>query len=322
MTEETNQKSSLTQPKYFYHYIPKIAENITTNQKPKDFKVIGILDSSGSMSNHWKMLAEEYNNLVDEVGPEFFYTITFDTKDRFRVIEGVHDPKLQPYIYKHGGGGTSINTGFIFFENTILPKIAADVELKVIFISDGQDNRLDTLQTRLDQLCGAQGRDISFMCLGVLSGFPTFISMQLRQKYHTSDPTVPSVFLIEYSGQKAFFNKFQSLREYIKTKEPIKISPSQLVFPWEGMQDVAKEGQWIFSEDKEISCNDGQVKLVYKNFNVEAVCDIFRSWTQKLQLDCLNRVNTHELTMEFAQITIKLMNDIVADVKASEDIDL
>ena len=37
---------------------------------------------------------------------------------------------------------------------------------------------------------------ITFICLGIKSGFPTSISMQLRKLYHTGDENIPSVYLI------------------------------------------------------------------------------------------------------------------------------
>ncbi len=39
----------------------------------------------------------------------------------------------------------------------------------------------------MEKLNGGQGRDITFICLGIKSGFPTSISMQLRKLYHTGD---------------------------------------------------------------------------------------------------------------------------------------
>lgn len=316
-TKNTQKQITMYSQKYFYHYIPKIGATTQNGQKSKDCQIIGIIDASYSMNEVWKLLVDEWNTFVDDVGPENVQTVTFDNSAHYR-----QDPKLEDKIEKHGGGGTTIDSGFQYFEQNVLPKIPQSTELKIIFISDGQDNMLTTLQRRLDKLGGNQNRDISFMCLGVLSGFPTFISMQLRQLYHTGDSTVPSIFLIEYSGQKAFFNKFQTLREFIKTKEPINVTPAQLIYPWEGMQDFAKESQWILSTDRVIDLPEVSIKLEYKTFNVEAVCDIFRAWTQKLQLDCLNKVLTDELTIEFAQITYKLMNDILEDVKNAENINL
>jgi len=49
---------------------------------------------------------------------------------------------------------------------------------------------------------------INFICLGVGSGFPTRISMILKEKYHNGDPSVPAIFLIEYVSENAFELKF------------------------------------------------------------------------------------------------------------------
>ena len=162
------------------------------------------------------------------------------------------------------------------------------------------------------------------MCLGVQSGFPTFISMFLRELYHRGDATCPSIFLIEYSSDKAFFNKFQSIRPFIKVKEDIKVEPEQFLFPWEAVSGSIPEGRWIMSEDKEIKLNGGASKVTYddRNFSVEAVIDIFRSWTQKLQLDSINKKITPEKTKEYAESTYNLMMDIIEDIRKSKGLRL
>ena len=58
------------------------------------------------------------------------------------------NPKLGQQ-YEHGGGRTTINLGFQYFEDNVLPYIPIETEIKMIFISDGQDNNLSTLQNRL-----------------------------------------------------------------------------------------------------------------------------------------------------------------------------
>jgi hypothetical protein len=329
--------------KFFYHYIPPVSGSEFSNQQPlnpteikselptgdsasQKFKVIGIIDSSGSMANVWKFLAKNWNQLVDDIGEDHFYTLTFDNKIRHNKKSA----KLNDMLYFHGGGGTTIDSGFKYFEENILPEIPTDHEIKIIFISDGQDNKIDTLQTRLAGLNGSLAslrKDISFMCLGVLSEFPTFISMQLRQIYHNEDQSVPSIFLIEYPSEKAFFNKFHLLKDHLKVKQPIPIDPPQCFFPWEGLSETAKEGQWIFSRDKVIDlilANGQKFALKYrsKNFTVEAVSDIIRSWVQKLQLDCLNKVLTNELTIEYAKSTKNLVDAIIQDIREHIGLDL
>ena len=40
---------------------------------------------------------------------------------------------------------------------------------------------------KMKQLRGGLGRDITLLCLGIQSGFPTKISMNIRELYHTGD---------------------------------------------------------------------------------------------------------------------------------------
>ena len=58
-------------------------------------------------------------------------------------------------------------------------------------------------------LKGNQGRKVTFLCLGIESGFPAFLSMYLREIYHNTLGVIPAVFLIEFASEKAFFNKFE-----------------------------------------------------------------------------------------------------------------
>lgn len=39
----------------------------------------------------------------------------------------------------------------------------------------------------MQKLNGGKKRDITFICLGIKSGFPTTIAMQLRMLYHSGD---------------------------------------------------------------------------------------------------------------------------------------
>ena len=90
------------------------------------------------------------------------------------------------------------------------------------------------------------------MCLGILNEFPTFVSMRLREIYHTGDPNCPSVFLIEYLSEKALFNKFQSIRSHLRSRKIIRVEPSQIIIPWEACVDEMPEGTRFVSEDEVI----------------------------------------------------------------------
>jgi len=98
--------------------------------------------------------------------------------------------------------------------------------ITVIFISDGQDNNLNTLNERMDRLKGNEDdRKINFICLGIQSGFPTFLSMRLRQLYHRGDDAIPALYLVEYVSEKAFFNKFEGIKKYFYSSGRVDIGP-------------------------------------------------------------------------------------------------
>lgn len=56
--------------------------------------------------------------------------------------------------------------------------------------------------------------------------------MNLRDKYHTGDESIPALFLIEYTSDIAFKNKFFQLQEYLSLNAKRKITPSVCTFPW------------------------------------------------------------------------------------------
>lgn len=87
----------------------------------------------------------------------------------------------------------------------------------------------------MGKLGGGKGRDITFLCLGIKSGFPTSIAMQLRKLYHTGDEKLPAVYLIEYVSDKAFFNKFETMSHCFKISNQIKIPDAD---------DFCKEYPW------------------------------------------------------------------------------
>jgi hypothetical protein len=64
--------------------------------------------------------------------------------------------------------------------------------------------------------------------LGIQSGFPTTISMTLRQLYQHGDETIPALYLIEYASEKAFFNKFETMKNCFTSNSKIKIKPGAI----------------------------------------------------------------------------------------------
>lgn len=82
--------------------------------------------------------------------------------------------------------------------------------MTIIFLSDGGHNSGGNIDLLLKKLKGVpQGMKINMICMGVGKGFPTTISMILKEKYHTGDSQMPALFLMEYISEKAFDLKFK-----------------------------------------------------------------------------------------------------------------
>jgi Mg-chelatase subunit ChlD len=100
-------------------------------------------------------------------------------------------------------GGTEIEGGFKLCNDLLREEVKkfGRHHFTIIFISDGADNSSHTIKERMEnlrkQIVTAEGLRINFICVGVGSGFPTFLAMQARSMYHNGDASVPPVFLIE-----------------------------------------------------------------------------------------------------------------------------
>lgn len=190
--------------KRLYYKVPHRAVKLS-EKGGSNLHVIGLIDASGSMSSWWKWIAEFWNS--DAIPKENLRTITFDTRPR-QVPTNVLSTRIQD----HGGGGTAIPEAIAELEK-VIETIPVGESITAIFISDGQDSYANTLETRMKKLKGNHtSRPINFICLGIQSGFPTFISMRLRELFHNGDDNVPALYLIEYVSEKAFFNKFEGMR--------------------------------------------------------------------------------------------------------------
>lgn len=163
---------------------------------------------------------------------------------------------------------------------------------------------------------------INFICLGIQKGFPTFISMRLRELYHNGDDNVPALYLIEYVSEKALFNKFESMKQYFFTSGLVTMDPPVIVYPWdESVVDSAYEGSWVIAKSDEITIDEQKppLKIGKLDLTVEDVVDIFRGWVQKLQMMAL----THsEEVKNFAGIAVHEMTNVIEELNKRYGVDV
>lgn len=284
--------------------IPELTET-------KSSLIIGVIDCSGSMEGVWGWLADHWNRYIPS---DNSITITFDTKAKL-----VKDNVLDKDIYKHGGGGTIITSGFELLEQQ-LANVPSDQDITVLFISDGEDNNRHTLEKRIADLKGNMSiHRINFICLGVGSGFPTFISLRLREKYHNGDETLPSIFLIEYVSEKAFTIKFDALQSFFGVPVARKLSPPVCMFPWREYTDAPYEKSWVMTDANTLTIDGEEFNVKEYHLNFRGVTEIFRSWAQMMHLESLRA--GEDITAR-AKKTLALMSDILAELKAVKGVDV
>lgn len=130
---------------------------------------------------------------------------------------------------------------------------------------------------------GNNSHKMNFICLGIQSGFPYFLSMRLRALYHRGDETIPALYLIEYVSEKAFFNKFEGIKNYFYSSGAVKLDPPVNYYPWdEAVLDSAYEGSWVILKSDDVVINGEHKVKAQKEVNVEEAVEIFRGWAQQL----------------------------------------
>ena len=134
--------------------------------------------------------------------------------------------------------------------------LPCSTKISVLFISDGLDNNKVLCEKRLSKLKGNPKQKINFLCLGIGKDFPTYISLKMREKYHTGDESIPAIFLIEYPSEIAFKNKFSVLKDFLTMNAKINISPAVCTYPWKEYQNSAYEKSWILSHEDKIKIED------------------------------------------------------------------
>ena len=137
--------------------------------------IVGIIDCSGSMSSRFPDLCLGWNSFKNSIGQENITTVLFCHESN--LLEG--DLKRE-----HCRGTTNILSGFnLALEQIDLLSKKGKSDFTILFISDGVDNNQNTIQQRVNDMSNIDSKlTIKLICLGVGSGFPTFISMDLRKK--------------------------------------------------------------------------------------------------------------------------------------------
>ena len=299
----------------------KEPENLDNGQNRDQGGDSGQKKLSFTSPGFWnKLVTKMYKQIKNSLG----YRKTNPRIITYCFGSGLHEMKDTTLTWMPGGG-TNLYLAFSKLDQ-ILETIPVDDEVKVVFLSDGADSiHGDKLMEKLGTLKGAgERKKLTFMCIGVGKEFPTQVSLFLREKYHRGDGSIPSVFLVEYISDRAFFNKFQSIKKYCVTKQKIRLNPPQKLYPWDDKrQPETVEDSWLFSFDQDLILNDiNKIEYQDQDFNLDAVAEIFRAWSQKLQIEFLAKKISFEVAKERAMVCFEMMNGILRDLKNHQKIDI
>ena len=272
---------------------------------------IGVIDCSGSMQPNWVWLASQWNTFIPIDSSKI---ITFDTD-----VKIPSSNRLDADICKHGGKGTNITAGFMEVDKQ-LALFPTGSNVTILFISDGQDNHISTLSARMSELKGNDGsKRVNFICIGVGPGFPTFISMKLREKYHNGDETLPAIFLIEHISEKAYAIKFEAIKPFLAVGQQRVVKPPVCVFPWREYSSKPFERTWVMTESETVEIDGVPMDVHEHHLNIKGINELFRSWNQMINLESMNE---GEKVGVRAKKTLALMDNIIEELKTGKGIDV
>lgn len=279
--------------------IPKTS--ITTTE---DTLVVGIIDASGSMSSCWKEVVKGWNYIIDNVSN--IMTITFDFNQK------VTNGKLTDNLSDWGGTTTLIIEAFMRMEKeiSIQKELIKSDKLTIVFISDGMDTTGKLVESKINLLNKLnQFKLVNFICIGIGSGFPTSLSMDLRAHYHNGSSEIPPLYLVENTSDHAeIYAKVASLME---KRELIKVNPYVIINPWEEVKESAFENSFVLSDVNSFKINGQEYELKFSE-NHEDYEKIFSYWLQNLQLLSIKKTDgkltfSTEEIKKFAGVTYQAM---------------
>lgn len=267
---------------------------LISNNKPS--YIIGIIDCSGSMSSRFPDLCPAWNNFKNSIGLNNITTVLFCHESE--ILEGDLEQK-------HCRGTTNILAGFhLAFEEISKKKSLGISDFTILFISDGCDNNQNTIQERVNNLSALDpALSVNVICLGVGTGFPTFISMDLRKKFHNGSISIPPVFLLYAEPSGDSNNEFETnlieiKNKYSCKKEIYEVSPSVKRYLWDEnsqKNNLMLEDEYFFTEKNEEEIfynNTHRIETIpFDELNLTQSFDLLRIITSDLQLRGMSNKN-------------------------------
>lgn len=144
-------------------------------------------DVSGSMSGAWRYVYEGWNASIKDNLTGVTKIYTFDSRVRF-IRQDTH-----LLMEDFSSGGTDLTSAL----RTVREEVAAAKQtyIRVFLVTDGAHGGGGaTPESEIQKMCAHQGKTIDVYLLGVGTGFPVNISIDIRSRLHNGSANVPSLF--------------------------------------------------------------------------------------------------------------------------------
>ena len=329
--------------------IDKKDQNIST--------IIGVIDGSGSMTCAWPRICIAWNNIVDKLNNTDIHTIVFsnsakrigtnkitekDCNGGTNIMSGINEAIK---IIKEEFSNDKKNFTIIF---------VSDGE-------DNCKDLIKPKIKDLENVSETYNVTVNLICVGIGKSFPTFVAMDLRMKLHSGSSSIPAVFLcMDYLGQDTIETLDSILNNYCTSYKKLQLGDNLYKFPWNLENKVNKEDisskvvyeeSWFLSLSRIYYCNlDKKNNIIayfnndidinsnkfvnneqccdfeclsYKDLSKQDIENVFKIWTQEIQLKTLNKsnesINNNEEIKEYSKICYNIMINIYNYFKYSQD---
>eukprot|EP00669_Euglena_mutabilis_P004246 TRINITY_DN1547_c0_g1_i1.p1 TRINITY_DN1547_c0_g1~~TRINITY_DN1547_c0_g1_i1.p1 ORF type:complete len:895 (+),score=286.71 TRINITY_DN1547_c0_g1_i1:312-2687(+) len=146
--------------------------------------------------------------------------------------------------------------------------------------------------------------------------------MQLREMYHNTQGTIPALFLVEYASEKAFFNKFESLKPFLSPVVRREVSPTVVVRPWEAPTASVYEHSWVTTRHQWLTLDSAHVEVSASSLTPQAVQELFRGYVQELEMLALATGPEQSDLRGKAATALDFMHMVLRELKAGTGVDL
>jgi hypothetical protein len=199
------------------------------NQLPTPGHLAVLLDASASMGQWWASVATMTNSLMETFGARNTTLVTFDD------YAYVSSPAFVSQDQKiHGGRCTDIANGFHQM-SICLESLPRGTPTVLLFISDGCDNSGNKSSNcaRIVRLAGERmwPENFSVVCCGVGTGFPTALSMGIREVLHRGDRAAAP--LVVAQNIEDLIQVSDELRTLLRPCVALQVDPPVFSLPWD-----------------------------------------------------------------------------------------